>query len=105
MKYKVPLLVAMALVLFQGKTCSYQQKEPAAEARQKIVKPEHEFELHQVRNGPLMTTALLDRKTGRVWIWTKITDAKKVGGPESAFVEEEVIPQPVPTVEFEDLPK
>jgi len=52
-----------------------------------------------------MTTALLDRKTGRVWVWIKITDAKKHGGPESEFVEEPVVPQPTQTVNFQDLAK
>jgi len=39
------------------------------------------YELHDMRNGPLTSTALLDRQTGRVWVWTETTDKKgrKVG--------------------------
>jgi hypothetical protein len=106
MGFKSVLLAGMALVLLQAQSCPNRQQKPTTpEPKQTIIRPLHEFELHEVRNGPLITTALLDRRTGRVWIWTKFAGAKKIGLPESAFVEEKVIPQPVPTVNFEDLPK
>ena len=106
MVFKSVLLVGMVLVLFQSQSCpSGQQKPTTKEPKQTITRPIDQFELHEVRNGPLMTTALLNRRTGRVWIWTKLTDSKKTGGPDSAFIEEAVIPRPVPIVNFEDLPK
>lgn len=30
--------------------------------------PESRFELHELRNGPVTTTGLLDKQTGRVWM-------------------------------------
>jgi hypothetical protein len=50
------------------------------------------YDLHDLRNGSLATSAILDRKTGRVWIWSKCSDCK---GPEkSSFVEEKLVPTP-----------
>lgn len=107
MNFKPFLVATIAFLLLQAQSCGNEQHKPTPEAKptQAIIKPENEFELHEVRNGTLITTALLDRKTGRVWIWTKFTDAKKLGGPDSAFMEEQVVPRPVPTVRFQDLPK
>ena len=46
------------------------------------------FEIRDLRNGPVVSTALVDRKSGRVWVW-------KTGAKESsAFFEEDVIPKP-----------
>jgi hypothetical protein len=38
--------------------------------------------------------AMIDKKTGKVWIWTNITDnnGKKTG--KTAFLSEEAIPEP-----------
>ena len=31
------------------------------------------YELHDIRNGKVATSAMVDRQTGRVWIWTTVT--------------------------------
>jgi hypothetical protein len=51
------------------------------------------YELRELRNGTLSTSAILDKQTGEVWVWTNITrDGKETG--KSAFVAEEVSPPP-----------
>ena len=50
------------------------------------------YDLHDLRNGNIATSAILDRKTGRVWIWSKCSDCK---GPEKSFFsEEQLVPSP-----------
>ena len=106
MGFKSVLLAGMVLFLLQAQSCQNGQQKPTAEQpKQTTIRPIDEFDLHEVRNGTVITTALLNRRTGRVWIWTKVTDAQKTGGPESAFLEETIIPKPVETVNFDDLPK
>jgi hypothetical protein len=51
------------------------------------------YDLHDLRNGNVATSAILDRQTGRVWIWSSITDRKGVK-TKSEFVEEELSPSP-----------
>ncbi len=60
-----------------------------------LPKPEmtERYELRELRNGGLSTSALLDKKTGKVWVWTELTEhGKKVG--KSAFLSEDVVPEP-----------
>lgn len=47
------------------------------------------YELRDIRNGNLVTSAIFDKKTGRVWVWTTLTgkNGQKTG---SAFVSEDV---------------
>jgi hypothetical protein len=56
--------------------------------------PADRYDLRELRNGTVSTAAIIDKKTGRVWIWTNIIDnnGKKTG--KSAFLSEEVIPEP-----------
>jgi|HubBroStandDraft_4_1064222.scaffolds.fasta_scaffold231736_2 hypothetical protein len=56
--------------------------------------PTDRYELRELRNGAVSTSAMIDKKTGKVWIWTNLTDnnGKKTG--KSAFLSEEVIPEP-----------
>lgn len=51
------------------------------------------YELHEMRNGSLTSTALVDRQTGKVWVWTEMTDAKgrKAG---DRLIQVEVSPPP-----------
>jgi hypothetical protein len=49
-------------------------KLQAQEQRQSV--PPNRFELHELRNGPVITTGLLDKQTGRVWMLA----AQKGGG-------------------------
>jgi hypothetical protein len=49
---------------------------------------EYRYELRDVHNGSTSTSAIFDRRTGRVWIWTNLTG--KSGKSESAFVAEDV---------------
>jgi hypothetical protein len=37
---------------------------------------------------------MIDKKTGKVWIWTNITDNDGKKTRKSAFLSEEVIPEP-----------
>jgi hypothetical protein len=55
---------------------------------------QNRYELREVRNGALSTTALLDTRRGRVWIWTKLTDKNGAATGRSGFFEEEVSPDP-----------
>lgn len=51
------------------------------------------YDLRELRNGALSTSAIIDKKTGKVWVWTEITsNGKKTG--KTAFLSEEVIPEP-----------
>ncbi len=45
------------------------------------------YELHDVRNGNVVTSALLDKQTGKVWI-------RSTGKSGSAFMAEDVLPPP-----------
>lgn len=55
--------------------------------------PTDRYELREIRNGPLSTSAIIDKKTGKVWIWTEVTNNGKKTG-KSAFLSEDVIPEP-----------
>lgn len=60
------------------------------------------FDLRDVRNGNVVTSAIFDRQTGRVWVWTNIKG--KNGNNESAFMAEDVYsytrsPKPDPEME------
>jgi hypothetical protein len=46
------------------------------------------FDIHEIRNGPVMTSALFDRRTGKVWIWSKGKNGN------TSFFQEDVIPEP-----------
>jgi hypothetical protein len=52
------------------------------------------YDLRELHNGVLSTSAMIDKKTGKVWIWTNITDnnGKKTG--KTAFLSEEAIAEP-----------
>jgi hypothetical protein len=52
------------------------------------------YELRDVRNGAVTSSAILDKKTGKVWIWNNVTDEKGRKTGKSAFVSEEVSPEP-----------
>ena len=52
------------------------------------------YDVHDLRNGNVATSAILDRHTGKVWIWTNLTDDKGAKTGKSAFVEEDVVPKP-----------
>jgi hypothetical protein len=52
------------------------------------------YDLHDLHNGNLLTAAILDRQTGRVWIWTSLTDNKGAKTGKSAFLEEKLVPNP-----------
>ena len=52
------------------------------------------YDLHDLRNGNIATSAILDRKTGRVWIWTKCSDCKGLEQGSSRFSEEKLVPNP-----------
>jgi hypothetical protein len=49
------------------------------------------YDLHDLRNGNIATSAILDRKTGRVWEWTYSVDKF---GRTNYFVEDELHPNP-----------
>jgi hypothetical protein len=51
------------------------------------------YDLHDLRNGNVATSAILDRKTGRVWVWTAITDSRGVK-TKTEFTEEDLVPTP-----------
>jgi hypothetical protein len=51
------------------------------------------FELRDVRNGPLFTTAMIDTKSGRVWVWIQYHD-KNGKETSSGFLEEDITPKP-----------
>jgi hypothetical protein len=60
------------------------------------------YELHDVRNGTVVSSAIFDRQTGRVWVWTNM---KGKNGAESAFIAEDVYsyiesPKPDPDAEI-----
>jgi hypothetical protein len=60
------------------------------------------YELRDVRNGNVITSAIFDRQTGRVWVWTSVKG--KNGSDESYFMAEEVLsytrsPKPDPDAE------
>jgi hypothetical protein len=60
------------------------------------------YELRDVRNGNVVTSAILDRQTGRVWVWT---NTKGKNGNESSFMAENVYsyvqsPKPDPNAEI-----
>ena len=46
------------------------------------------FDLRDLHNGPVSTSAIIDRKTGKVWVWERDKD----GG--TVFMSEHVIPEP-----------
>lgn len=46
------------------------------------------YEVRDIRNGAVTTTALIDKRTGRVWVWTKLSNG------QTEFLEEEVTPRP-----------
>jgi hypothetical protein len=46
------------------------------------------YDIHDVRNGNVVSTALVDRRTGRVWVW------RSGKGGRTRFVEEEISPEP-----------
>jgi hypothetical protein len=50
------------------------------------------YDLREVRNGALTTTGLINKKSGRVWLWTDYHD--KLGNKSSGFLEEEETPKP-----------
>jgi hypothetical protein len=52
------------------------------------------FQLNELHNGPVSTSAVLDKKTGRIWVWTNVTDqgGKKTG--KTLFLSEDVTPEP-----------
>ncbi len=56
--------------------------------------PTDRYDLRELHNGAVSTSAMIDRKTGKVWIWTNLMDnnGKKTG--KSAFLSEEVVPEP-----------
>ncbi len=58
-----------------------------AQAPKKSV-PADRYELHDLRNGNVATSALIDRQTGKVWVWS--TSGKGV----THFISEDVIPSP-----------
>jgi hypothetical protein len=51
------------------------------------------YDMHDLRNGNVATSEILDRKTGRVWIWTTMTDSKGVK-TKTEFIEEDLVPNP-----------
>lgn len=51
------------------------------------------YELRELHNGPLSTSALLDKRTGKIWVWKEMTmNGKKTGSTE--FASETVTPEP-----------
>jgi hypothetical protein len=46
------------------------------------------YELRDVRNGPVVTTGIIDRRSGQIWIWTKGPNGK------TYFLQEDMIPEP-----------
>ncbi len=52
------------------------------------------YELKDLHNGPTSTTALIDRRTGRVWVWTNFTDNKGQKTGKTEFLSEDVVPDP-----------
>lgn len=68
------------------------QKQPETAngpAKAEPTENHNRFELRDVRNGNTITSAIFDKQTGRVWVWTVLTgkDGKKTG---SAFISEDV---------------
>jgi gas vesicle protein len=51
------------------------------------------YELRDLRNGNVSTSAMLDKQTGKVWVWKNITRDGKATG-KTAFLSEEVSPRP-----------
>jgi hypothetical protein len=51
------------------------------------------YDLRELHNGALSTSAMIDKKTGKVWIWTSLTENGKKTG-KTAFLSEEVVPEP-----------
>jgi hypothetical protein len=47
------------------------------------------YEVKDVRNGAALESAILDKKTGKVWVWR---EDKNTG--TSTFVSEELVPEP-----------
>jgi hypothetical protein len=48
--------------------------------------PSDRFDLREIHNGSLTSTALLDKSTGAVWVWTALTDSNGKDTGKSAFV-------------------
>ena len=67
----------------------YASPEPSAGERADASR----YDLHDLRNGNIATSAILDRKTGRVWVWTSVTNSKGEKA-KSEFVEEDLVPSP-----------
>jgi hypothetical protein len=81
-------LLSEACIHLQAETKSDAPSEsPAAPVDQS------RFEIHDVRNGNLATSAILDKKTGRVWLWTSVTNERGVK-TKSEFEEEKLDPSP-----------
>jgi hypothetical protein len=78
------------------KTLRYDSLEWLAPLKTGTAKKEElsdRYELREIRNGPLSTSAMIDKKTGRVWVWTEVTNNGKKTG-RTAFLSEDVIPEP-----------
>ncbi len=69
------------------------QRWPVGSQKQKAILLDR-YELRDLHNGSLSTSAILDKQTGKVWVWTNLTrdDGKLTG--KSAFISEEVSPPP-----------
>lgn len=70
------------------------RKVPAEASSQKVTAAEtasNRYDPREVRNGSIATTAIFDKQTGQVWVWTELTEknGKKTG--RSAFVAEDVL--------------
>ena len=77
-------------------TTSATDTASAAEERQEQLSPTDRYDLRDLHNGMKTTTAILDKRTGRVWIWTELTDNKGKSTGETAFVGEQTLGSPIP---------
>jgi hypothetical protein len=65
------LLLAFSACNFPASRADVERLEARLRAQEeKASVPWNRFELHEIRNGPVISTALLDKQTGRVWVVT-----------------------------------
>jgi hypothetical protein len=68
---------------------------PVPEKKSEEKKSEaNRYELHDLHNGPISTSAIIDKKSGKVWVWTTLTDNRGKQTGKSYFASEEVSPEP-----------
>ncbi len=85
-------LLCACLLLGGCEQMSQSKPEPQPAPAPKELQVPLRYELHEIRNGGFLGTALLDKKTGRIWTLSNNTKGGHVSDP--MFSEVPIYPQP-----------